>query len=572
MSEEITENIYIKELNLELIAPSSKQLNETESFGGSKTVIIGKPGCFTKDTPILMYDGTIKNVQDIEIGDVVMGDDSTPRNVIEICNNFDEMYKVIPYKGEPYTVNKQHKLVLKSSDDDDIVEITIENYLKKTKNYKNNMKLFRNVVEFQNQPNLDVDPYIMGVLLSSESNNNIFSHYLQTYLLLEEYNINLENIKKTSSIQDLSYNEINLIKVIKEYNLIFNKQIPHIYKVNSKENRLKLLAGIFDFDGLYEDGKYIFIHQNEKLFDDIVFILRSLGFLAKKRIINNSYFKCTITGNINIIPFKNIKNNFLQTNSLTNLQSGFNIESQGYGQYFGFTLDGNHRFLLATCDVVRNTGKSTLIASLLYGKKHIFPAAIAFSGSEDSNGFYRKILPSTFVYNEYNEDQIKSFIRRQKIAKQHLQNPWAVILLDDCTDDSRVFNTPLQQGMYKRGRHWSMWYIVSLQYAMDIRPVIRSNVDGLFVLRDPILKNRRKIWENYASVIPDFTIFCSLMDQLTDDFCCMYISNQSRSNDWKDCVFWYKATPVPEDWKFGCPEYRQFHDDRFNPEYIDPFD
>jgi hypothetical protein len=62
------------------------------------------------------------------------------------------------------------------------------------------------------------------------------------------------------------------------------------------------------------------------------------------------------------------------------------------------------------------------------------------------------------------------------------------------------------------------------------------------------------------------------MDQLTDDFCCMYVSNQSKSNNWQDCVFWYKASPVPADWKFGCDEYYQFHEDRFNTAYVDPFD
>lgn len=577
MIDENTEKILIKELNLELIAPSTKQLGETENFGGSKTVIIGKPGCFTKDTPILMYDGTIKNVQDVKEGDIVMGDDSTARNVIEICNNFDEMYKIIPYKGETYTVNKQHKLVLKSSTSE-IVEITVENYLKETKNFKNNMKIFRNVVEFKKQ-DLDIDPYIVGLLFSNTVNadDKKFSNYLETYLLREEYDINLENIKNPEE-KLLSNNEKKLINFMKDNNILFRTYIPRNYIINSIENRLKLLAGIFDIDGSIEKDRYIFNHKNETIFDDIVFILRSVGFLAKKRVIQEKsgmkYYKCIIYGgNINKIPFKNNKNKLNNSYKIEKYnQSGFIIESQGNGEYFGFTLDGNHRFLLGTCDVVRNTGKSTLIASLLYGKKHIFPVAVAFSGSEDSNGFYRRILPSTFVFNEYNENQIKSFIRRQKIAKQHLQNPWAVILLDDCTDDAKVFNTPLQQGMYKRGRHWSMWYIVSLQYAMDIKPVIRSNVDGVFILRDPILKNRKKIWENYASVVPDFNLFCSLMDNLTDDFCSMYISNQSRSNDWQDCVFWYKAASIPEDWKFGCPEYRQFHNDRFNQEYIDPFD
>jgi hypothetical protein len=107
---------------------------------------------------------------------------------------------------------------------------------------------------------------------------------------------------------------------------------------------------------------------------------------------------------------------------------------------------------------------------------------------------------------------------------------------------------------------------------MDVKPVIRTNVDGVFILREPILKNRRSLWENYASVVPDFNLFCQLLDQLTDDYCCIYISNQTRSNDWKDCVFWYKAPKIPEDWKFGCPEYRQFHEDRFNQDYVDPYD
>ena len=128
------------------------------------------------------------------------------------------------------------------------------------------------------------------------------------------------------------------------------------------------------------------------------------------------------------------------------------------------------------------TGKSTLIKSLLHAKKHIFPVGMAMSGSEDSNHAYKEIMPSTFVFNEYNEDKITQFIKRQKLASHHLPNPWAVMILDDCTDDPRIFNKPLQQALYKKGRHWKMLYILSLQYAMDVKPVIRTNVDGIFIL------------------------------------------------------------------------------------------
>ena len=126
------------------------------------------------------------------------------------------------------------------------------------------------------------------------------------------------------------------------------------------------------------------------------------------------------------------------------------------------------------------TGKTTLIASLLHSKQHIFPTGMVMSGTEDSNGFYGKIFPNSFVYNNLDETKIEDFIKRQKLAKKHLKNPWAVFLLDDCTDDPKVLKKPLFQGLYKNGRHWKMWFILSLQYCLDVLPVIRTNVDGTF--------------------------------------------------------------------------------------------
>lgn len=217
------------------------------------------------------------------------------------------------------------------------------------------------------------------------------------------------------------------------------------------------------------------------------------------------------------------------------------------------------------------TGKSSLMKDLLYSKKHIFPVGMVMSGTEDSNGFYESIFPSSFVYNNYDEEKVKNFIERQKISKQHVENPWAVLIIDDCTDDPKIFNRPLQQGLYKNGRHWKMWYMLSLQYPTDIRPVIRTSVDGVFIFREPSIKLRKSIWENYASIIPSFDMFCDIMDQLTGDYTAIYIHNIGVSNDWKDCVFWYKARLIPDGWQFGCPEYWQFHEQRHNPDYVEKF-
>jgi len=210
------------------------------------------------------------------------------------------------------------------------------------------------------------------------------------------------------------------------------------------------------------------------------------------------------------------------------------------------------------------TGKTTLITSLLYEKSHVFPIGVAMSGTEDSNGHYSKIFPSSFVFNSLDKPVIEQFISRQKLAKQHLPNPWSVLLLDDCTDDPKLFNDPMFLGIFKNGRHWKMWFVLSLQYALDIKPAIRTNIDGTFILRETNLRNRKILHDNFAGVIPDFALFCDILDQLTDDYSAVYIHNATTSNKMEDCVFWYKAKPVPENFRLGCDDYWDFHDQRFD--------
>lgn len=548
------QTIRVRELNLDMIQPNSKTYNDKEQ-GGSKIVVIGKPGCFSPGTEVLMYNGTVKTVENVKRGELVMGDDSTPRTVIELCQGTEKMYRVNPERGESYTVNARHKLVLKSLEysSGKIIEIKVEDYLNKPKAWRDQWAIFRTAVEFEEQ-NVTLNPYILGVWLASVIKSEV----------VEETNDILNSLKGS-------------------------KHIPLIYKCNSRTNRLQLLAGLIDADGYYNRSENCFdlVKNNKTLAQDIAYVARSLGLICdikeceKSSLHNgevqiNTYQRLTISGDTHIIPCKILGKHFNShkykcfRSRDDALVSSFELEPVGEGEYYGFTINGNHRFLLATFDVVRNTGKSTLIASLLFAKKDIFPVGVVMSGTEDSNGFYRKVFPSTFVFNKYDEEKVGECIKRQKIAKQHLPNPWSVCLIDDCTDDPRIFNKPLQQGIFKRGRHWKMLYILSLQYCMDVKPVIRTNVDGTFILREPNLKNRKSLWENYAGIIPDFKMFCDIMDQLTTNYTALYIHNATRSNNLEDCIFFYKANPVPENFKFGCPEFWEFHNERYNPAYVDP--
>ena len=530
--------INVKKLNPDIIPPRSDQYRNSDIKCGSKLVVIGKPGCFEKGTKVLMFDGSIKNVEDVKVGDQVMGDDSTVRNVLELCQNRDTMYKLSPMFGQPYTVNKGHKLVILNKRNRQMKEVTVQRFLSEN---IDDWLLIKNMVMFPTRE-IQSSAYGTGLLVGNE---------------------------------DIKY-------------------IPSEYMINSVRIRLSFLTGFINsYEQIFTvDGKIRINSSNKQLIDDLFFIFSSVGFFTERKettvrdtrsyslfIYDSSkkFFKSHYRDN-KVYIYPNIVNEYISyisdpfTNkeSITSFYSDFTLENVGDDNYYGFVLDGNHRFLLDSCDVVRNTGKSTLIKSLLYSKKHIFPAALAVSGSEDSNHAYSQFIPKSFIYNEYNEGILTEMVKRQKLASQHLPNPWLAVILDDCTDDPSIFNRPIQQGLYKRGRHLNLMYILSLQYSMDVKPVIRTNIDGTFILREPLKNNRENLYKNYASIIPTYNIFCDLMDQLTDNYCALFILNASKSNDWKDCVYWWKATPAPDDWKLGCSTFWDHHSQRYNENYVDP--
>jgi GTPase SAR1 family protein len=204
------------------------------------------------------------------------------------------------------------------------------------------------------------------------------------------------------------------------------------------------------------------------------------------------------------------------------------------------------------------SGKSTLIKSLFYHKSHVIPVAMAMSGTESETGFYREFLPNAYIFDEYDQEALSNFIIRQKGVRlaQHI-NPWATLIIDDCMDDPSVFNKSPQPGLFKNGRHWKMLYIVSLQYALDVKPHIRSNIDGVFIFRESNIAIRKRLYENYAGIIPSFNLFEQIMDAVTGDYTALYIHNATTTNNWSDCVFYYKA-PIIENFKFGCQEYRGY--------------
>lgn len=217
------------------------------------------------------------------------------------------------------------------------------------------------------------------------------------------------------------------------------------------------------------------------------------------------------------------------------------------------------------------SGKSTLIRDIIKAYRYMFPVAAVMSGTEENNHFYSQMFHDLYVESGYSEDLLERFERRQKMAmRMNPEGSKAMLIIDDCSDDPKFFNRPLMQRYYKNGRHWEMMFILALQYCKDIGASIRDATDYIFIFRNPNEETRKKIYMNYAGAVGSYKDFCDLMDQLVEDYQCLVIDNRNQSNNISESVFYYKARMHPEELKFGCTEYRQWAEQRHNPNYVPP--
>jgi hypothetical protein len=212
----------------------------------------------------------------------------------------------------------------------------------------------------------------------------------------------------------------------------------------------------------------------------------------------------------------------------------------------------------------RDTGKSFLVRDVLYYQQDI-PIGTVISGTEEGNGFYGKMVPKLFVHNEYNTAIIENILKRQRTVLKQIKkemetykkstiDPRAFVILDDCLYDATWTRDKMMRLLFMNGRHWKVMLIITMQYPLGIPPTLRTNIDYVFILRENYIANRKRIYENYAGMFPTFESFCQVMDQCTENYECLVINNNSKSNKLQDQVFWYKADNH-NDFRLGSKEF-----------------
>ena len=206
----------------------------------------------------------------------------------------------------------------------------------------------------------------------------------------------------------------------------------------------------------------------------------------------------------------------------------------------------------------RDTGKSFLVKDILYHQQNI-PAGSVISGTEAANEFYSNMVPPIFIHEEYQPIIISNLLKRQKqLLNQRKENqsidPRAFLILDDCLYDNSWVKSTDVRSLFMNGRHYHILFILTMQYALGIPPNLRTNVDFIFILRENYVSNRKRLYDHYAGMFPSFEMFCQVMDQCTENYECLVINNNAKSNQLVDQVFWYKAE-AREDFRIGAKTF-----------------
>lgn len=334
--------------------------------------------CLGRGAPVLMFDGTVKPVELVTQGDLLMGPDSRPRTVLSTTVGHGPMRRVVPVKGDPWTCNDVHVLTLKHAETGEVIDVPMDEYERQHKTFKHVHKQFSVGVDFVPAPPPQLDPYCIGLWLGDGTKA------LGTFTVTKpdaEVGKALEAVaaafpgnsvvRKQYGTRCASWNIVSNKKLgrggsrlLDEMRHLFpdaprSIRIPRHYLTGSKETRLELLAGLIDSDGSLVGGCFEFSQRLNGLAADVAFLARSLGFKVTSRLKNVNgadYDRLFILGDIDRIPTRLPRKQAPPRKMNKDaLRTGFKVEDIGHGDYFGFTLDGDGRFLLGDFTVTHNT-------------------------------------------------------------------------------------------------------------------------------------------------------------------------------------------------------------------------
>ena len=356
--------------------------DDESKLRGSRGVLylLEESGCHIKGTVCYKADRTKEKVENIKVGDSLLGPDLLPRKVLKTFKGVTKMYKITLSNGDIQIVTANHPVYVKvrywSKKTKEVYRtFTCEELLKRT--YKKGHYIIKQPIKY-NYKEVLVDPYFLGLWLGDGDSSRIsfaaseqeIKEYFKSY---EDkcYFRSCNNTNKCDVVHFPKNKNKELYSNFSIYDLFNNKHIPDIYKYNDEEILLNLLAGFIDSDGYYNSKKHtyeIVQHYSRKdMIYDLKEMCTNLGMkctitikTGSKRALkpNELYYRLFISTNKEIPVKINKKKQVPRSNYRNKLnwnEYSFKIEEYGIGEYYGFLLDKDHLFMLGDNTVVHNT-------------------------------------------------------------------------------------------------------------------------------------------------------------------------------------------------------------------------
>lgn len=160
------------------------------------------------------------------------------------------------------------------------------------------------------------------------------------------------------------------------------KFVPHQYKTGSTSTRSQVLAGLLDTDGSHSNGGYDYISKSKQLSDDVAWLARSLGLAAYVKQCRKgcqtgsvgTYYRVSISGECSSIPVRLDRKKAAPRKQIKDvLRTGFKVEEVGAGDYYGWSLTGDRRYLMSDFTVTHNSGKSVALTEVIRLTESVMP-------------------------------------------------------------------------------------------------------------------------------------------------------------------------------------------------------